>query len=203
MSEASRTRTSEERLREEVVDLRGEVRRLTARLDRQQDDLASLAASFEELSVRGEESRGSASDLGASTISTAHTEVVTSTVSNSGLGGGRGPQPSEAPAVLTWAAREEIARGVGAWIRRALDGDHRQNSGRDRLHLASRIYIVAKDYAGNTFDPVLVFSRLSQVREICQRGGDWADSVFVGLPSQREGQVASASAGLGWPARIQ
>ena len=120
VSEASRTRTSEERLREEVVDLRGEVRRLTARLDRQQDDLASLAASFEELSVRGEESRGSASDLGASTISTAHTEVVTSTVSNSGLGGGRGPQPSEAPAVLTWAAREEIARGIGAWIRSTL-----------------------------------------------------------------------------------
>ena len=202
MSEASRTRTSEERLREEVVDLRGEVRRLTARLDRQQDDLASLAASFEELSLRGDESRGSASDLGASTISTAHTEVVTSTVSNSPAGV-PAPYPTEGPAVLSWAVREEIARGIGIWIRRALDGDHRQNSGRDRLHLASRIYIVAKDFAGNTYNPVLVFTRLAQVRDLCQRGTDWSDSVFIGLPSQREGQIATAAAGLTWPARLQ
>ena len=81
MSESGRRVPAEERLREEVVELRSEIRRLTTRLDRQQDDIASLTASFEELSVRGEESRGSASDLGASTISTAHTEVV-STVSN-------------------------------------------------------------------------------------------------------------------------
>lgn len=134
MSESGRRVPAEERLREEVVELRSEIRRLTTRIDRQQDDIASLTASFEELSVRGEESRGSASDLGASTISTAHTEVV-STVSNT-LPVARGYQGGPPP-VLSWPQREEIARGIGLWLRRALEGDHRQNSGRDRLPLAS------------------------------------------------------------------
>ncbi len=202
MSESSRRGTAEERLREEVVELRGELRRLTVRLDRQQDDIASLTASFEELSVRGEESRGSASDLGASTISTAHTEVV-STVSNN-LPAARGYPNATPPPVLSWAQREEIARGIGLWLRRALEGDHRQNSGRDRLPLASRYYLVVKDYAGITYEnPVLVFSRFTPVRDLCQRGTDWADSIFIGVPSQREGQTAAAAAGLIWPARVQ
>ena len=201
MSESGRSRAAEERLREEVVELRSEVRRLTARLDRQQDDLASSTASFEELSVRGEESRAGGSDLGGSTISTSHTEVV-STVSNS-LPAAR-PYPNPAPAVLTWAQREEIARGIGVWLRRALEGEHRQNSGRDRVPLSSRYYLAVKDYAGNTYEnPILVFSRFARVQDLCQRGSDWSDSIFIGVPSQREGQVAAAAAGLIWPAQIQ
>ena len=168
MSESGRSRTAEERLREEVVELRGEVRRLTARLDRQQDDLASLTASFEELSVRGEDSRIGGSDFGGSTISTTHTEVV-STASNT-LPVAR-PYPNPAPAVLTWAQREEIARELGVWLRRALEGEHRQASGRDRLPLASRYYLVVKDYVGTTYEhPILVFNRFSRVRDLCQRG---------------------------------
>lgn len=201
MSESGRSRTAEERLREEVVELRGEVRRLTARLDRQQDDLATLTASFEELSVRGEESRIGGSDFGGSTISTTHTEVV-STASNT-LPVAR-PYPNPAPAVLTWGQREEIARELGAWLRRALEGEHRQASGRDRLPLASRYYLVVKDYVGTTYEhPILVFNRFSRVRDLCQRGTDWSDSIFIGVPSQREGQIVAAAAGLTWPAQIQ
>lgn len=202
MSESSRRASAEERLREEVVELRGELRRLTVRLDRQQDEIASLTASFEELSIRDEDSRRSASDLGASTISTAHTEVV-STVS-SALPAHRGYPSGGPPPVLSWPQREEIARGIGQWLRRALEGDHRQNSGRDRLPLASRYYLVVKDYTGRAYEhPILVFSRFTPVRDLCQRGTDWADSIFIGVPSQREGQVAAIAAGLDWPARIQ
>lgn len=86
----------------------------------------------------------------------------------------------------SWAERERISREVGQFIRRALSGTPRGTSGRDRIRVASRLYVIARDISGRLYDPPLVVSRFNRVKELCFRGQEIGDSVFVGLPSQRE-----------------
>ena len=106
------------------------------------------------------------------------------------------------PAVQTWEQREVIAAEVGRWLRASLGGHHRGNSGRDRILLSSRLYIVIRDFSGVvTTDPVRIYSRFAEVREICFRG-HWGDSVFVGLPSQREVGVCLRAGGFTGPQRF-
>ncbi len=106
------------------------------------------------------------------------------------------------PAVQTWGERESIAADIGRWLRASLEGQHRGNSGRDRIVLSSRLYIVIRDHSGlTTTDPVRVFSRFSEVREICFRG-HWGDSIFVGLPSQREAIACLRAGGFSAPPRF-
>eukprot|EP00438_Fugacium_kawagutii_P014589 Skav231488 [mRNA] locus=scaffold820:416816:419018:+ [translate_table: standard] len=66
------------------------------------------------------------------------------------------PTPPAAPSGETGSDSERAAaaRSVGAFLRRSLAGDHRGESGRDRVQLQSRIYILCKDLAGNTYNPV-------------------------------------------------
>ena len=64
--------------------------------------------------------------------------------------------------------------------------------------------MVIRDYDGLTTEhPVRVFSRFSAVKACCFRGGSCGDSVFVGLPSQREAQIAVETAGCTWPTTLQ
>lgn len=74
--------------------------------------------------------------------------------------------------------------------------------GRERLNpLQSRIYVVLRDYNGLvTEHPARIFSRFSAVKALCFRAGSPGDSVFVGLPSQREARLAVEAAGCSWPA---
>ena len=104
--------------------------------------------------------------------------------------------------VQTWEEREKISREVGAYLVRALSGQHRGSSGRDKIKLGSRLYIIVRDFIGNGHvSPVRVVYRFSEVKQACSRGGDWGDSIFVGFPSQREGKVCVgiASAGFSLP----
>ena len=198
MSESGRRVPAEERLREEVVELRSEIRRLTTRIDRQQDDIASLTASFEELSVRGEESRGSASDLGASSsplpilryspLSATPCQLPEDTKKKKATSAFLAPARGDCK--RNWTLAEEGARrGSQAELRKRPPS------------LSIALLYCGKDHAGNTYqNPVLVFSRFTPVRDLCQRGADWAwaHSIFIGVPSQREGQVAVVAAGLDW-----
>ena len=114
--------------------------------------------------------------------------------------------PSGPPCVLSWAQREAIADSIGHFLHRALSGDHRQSSGRDRIPLPSRIWIICRDFAGQIYTPVKVVRSWSSCRDLCKpRGvaGAPGDAVFVGLPSEREGRRAVASAGLVWPQAIE
>ena len=86
-----------------------------------------------------------------------------------------------------WVRREAIAREVGVWLRRALLGAHRGNSGRSRIREASNYYLVCKDFSGTVSEnPIRVFTRFSEVKALCNRHGSWGNSVFVGLPTLRE-----------------
>ena len=191
----------EERLRQEVVELREEVRRLTTRVDRQQDLIEELSSVQSELSF--------SSELGA--VERAAREVTEA--AEEGSVGSYTVVPSVAASVperplaspevagYSWRLREEVAREIGAFLSRALRGENRGSSGRGKLKdLQSRIYIVVRDYDGGiTTDPVRVFSNFSACRSLCQRRGSWGESIFVGLPSAAEGEIAVAAAGFRWP----
>ena len=58
---------------------------------------------------------------------------------------------------ISWAEREEIAEGIGLWIRRCLEGGHRGPSGRDRNPLQSRLWLVIRSIEGEDFNPPLAF----------------------------------------------
>lgn len=59
--------------------------------------------------------------------------------------------------------------------------------------------IVIKDFSGVvTTHPVRILSRFSEVRAISFQG-HWGDSIFVGLPSQREVSVCLRAGGFSGP----
>eukprot|EP00438_Fugacium_kawagutii_P003414 Skav211328 [mRNA] locus=scaffold3120:24503:26814:+ [translate_table: standard] len=87
----------------------------------------------------------------------------------------------------TWEERERICQEVGQFVRRALSGSHRGVSGRNRIRLASRVWLVFRTIRGVVHrDPCKVFHRFSEVKELCFDQNEPGDSVFVGLPSLRE-----------------
>ena len=106
-------------------------------------------------------------------------------------------------AVLNWTQRDQIAEGVGKFLARALRGDHRGPSGRDANPLASRLWIVCRSISGVEYNPVRVFRTWTLAKELVKRGPSAGDSVFVGLPSQREAKLAVQCAGLSWPETIE
>ena len=114
------------------------------------------------------------------------------------------PPASAATAGQSWAERERICAEIGNFLCRALAGGHRGNSGREKLKLASRLYLVIRDFRGTvTTRPVRVVFKFSEVKELCcSEGNNWGDSIFVGLPSQREGRAVCETAGFGWPASV-
>lgn len=109
-----------------------------------------------------------------------------------------GEPPSES---LSWTERERIARDIGLWLRKCLAGENRGPSGRDKLRgFASKYYLVCKDFTGKSVEGgLVVLTRFSAVKEICYRKGSWGESVFIGLPTIREGKIAALSARLHWP----
>lgn len=180
MSERSGVvRTSEERLLEEVRELRAELRGLQLRVDRQEDDLASLSASFSAVSIGGDRSSVGSREFTEAPSSPARPASAAS------VGGGGGPalEQNREGLPVSWTVREAVARDIGLWLRRSLNGEHRGNSGRERVALSSRYYLVVRTFRGEVHrDPVLVYNRFTPVKQICQEGGSWA--------------------GLSWPDRI-
>eukprot|EP00435_Cladocopium_sp_Y103_P060036 s81_g21.t2 len=100
---------------------------------------------------------------------------------------------------LTWLQREAICDGIAEHIKRCLRGDHRGESGRDRIHLPSRIWLVFKDYEGTVYNPVKVCRSFGACKELVKRGEHCGDSIFVGLPSEREACRVAGQSGVGWP----
>ncbi len=99
---------------------------------------------------------------------------------------------------LSWAEREEIAEGIGLWIRRCLEGGHRGTSGRDRNPLQSRLWLVIRSIEGEDFNPPLAFRNWTSAKAWVKRGAETGGSIFIGLPSEREAVRAVRFAGLEW-----
>ena len=183
-------------LRDEVETLRGElvkVRRAVSdiRLGAVDPIRESAEESEDSYSVVSEYPPSSAAAGGA--YSTAGSVVNRPSTSAS-------PSP---PCVLSWREREEIADQIGHFIARSVSGQHRGLSGREKVPLASRLWVVVRDYAGQIYSPVKVVRSWSSAKLLVKRGQDCGDSIFVGFASEREGRRAIAVAGLNWPSIIE
>ncbi|CAE7242910.1 DEGP9 [Symbiodinium sp. CCMP2592] len=96
----------------------------------------------------------------------------------------------------SWAEREDIAEGIGQFIKRALQGDYRGSSGRDRLKLASKYYLIFRDRDGLHTLKVRIETSFKAVKGCCFAEGKVADhTVFVGVPSLREARIVVREAG--------
>lgn len=95
--------------------------------------------------------------------------------------------------------RLQVAQEAGEFLQRSLRGDNRGTSGRDRLRLPSRIYILIRDFDLNTYNPVRVFHSFSSIQPLVKRGWDCGGSIFIGFPSKWEAKECVRSAGLNWP----
>ncbi|CAE7657117.1 unnamed protein product, partial [Symbiodinium necroappetens] len=152
----------------EVSSLRSEVLRLQARVAELEDLNQGFAL------VDSSEAAGASSSI-ASARDPSASAALPSTAASA--------PPSDRDRVV-------ICKRVGEFLRRALDGGHRGASGRDSLELASRHWVVIRDFQGRVHSPPLVFSRFSDCKALVKRGQDVGDSVFIGLPSKGDIKVA-------------
>ena len=96
-------------------------------------------------------------------------------------------------------ARREIAREVGQWLKRCLLGAPRGPSGREKVSLQSRLYLVCRDRHLNVF-----FFTWTEAKPLCiERTGIPSDGIFIGLPSKEEARLALVEAGLEIPSALQ
>lgn len=99
-------------------------------------------------------------------------------------------------ATLSWTTRETIAREIGAYIASALRGRFFGPSGRDKIPLRSRVWVVARTFDGESLNPPRAFRRWQLAELLTKRGDSLGHSVVVGFPSERECRVAVEAAGL-------
>ena len=186
----------------ELRELREEVRALVRKTDRLFDRVGALESEVGSGGYTVVTSAASAS-AGFAVADEAQSVVPPSVISGesvpSAAGLQRQVQASVSHGEQSWAERERIAAEIGLFLKRAVAGDHRGSSGRDQIKLASRYYIVCKTFTGEVHThPVLLFTKFSEVKALCYRG-NWGDSVFVGLPSQREISACLRAAGFTGP----
>ncbi len=98
--------------------------------------------------------------------------------------------------------RQVILRGIGAFLRRCLIGEHRGASGRDKLPEASRVYLVCQGFDCERFNPPRVFHSWAAAKGLVIRKGSPGPSIFVGLPSSEEALIVVESAGLETPTAL-
>lgn len=163
--------------------------------------VASLQASFEALQLQVESLRAEVSTLQErlSTVESrtfAEDFVVVSEVATPGTAAG-----SEA-GYRVGSQREAIAAEVGQWIRRALNGQRRGLSGREKISQGSRYYLVFKDFDCGVHNPPILFTSWSNCKTRVTRSGQSGDSVYVGLPTQEEARIVCRAAGCSTPAAL-
>ena len=102
------------------------------------------------------------------------------------------------PDPLSWKEREAVCDQIAGWINRCLQGANRGSSGRDRNPLASRVWLVIRDIDGVVYNPPLYFKAFHLAKDYVKRGSSVGDSIFIGLPSEREAVRVVGVAGLTW-----
>ena len=185
-----------------VSELEHEVESLQTTVVTLTQDLQRLKKRVKQLEQeRGEDedqaSRGSASVVGSYSVVDSPGAAPPSRSPSSFSQGG--VSRTSDPVVLSWARREEICDGIAAWVQRSLRGEHRGTSGRDQIPLGNRVWLVFRDIAGTEFRPVRVYHTFAEAKSLVKRGSDSGDSIYVGLPSEREARRVAVISGVGWP----
>ena len=96
--------------------------------------------------------------------------------------------------------RTEAAEETGRYFLRCLEGSRRGLSGRERVKLGNRVYVLIRDINGVGDDPVRVIYTYSELKPLVSRGSTFGDSIFAGFASKWEARIAVATAGFRWPA---
>ena len=197
----------------EVAALRDEVAVLTEEVEALKGELSRVRRNFAKLQ-RLVESRFLVGGAELETVSEDSYSVVSEEGSHSR---GSVTYPSSSPCKslvaghdhtpsggLSWRQREDIADEVGLFIGRSVRGEHRGTSGRSKLPLSSKYWVIVRDISGLIYDPVKVVRSWSSCRLLCKPNNiDCGDSIFVGFPSERECRRAVSTAGLSWPQAIE
>ena len=165
-----------------------QVERLTIRVVELEDRLRESEAGLSASHLSG--SRGSPSAVGAGPPSTAWSAV--SGASSAGV-----VEASDQ------AGREALARHIGRFLARGLSGQFRGSSGRDRLRLQNRYYLICKTFEGVALEEPILASSFNEVRQHCKRGSDCGLSLFVGFPTLWEARIATTEAGLPLPPALR
>lgn len=168
-------------------------------------ELRGLRLSVEALEERvaaleGERSRGEDSEAEKSSIWTeviAEERVQLPEASSVGRPGEERKPVSQEDV----GGRLELARECGRFLARALRGDYRGGSGRDRLRVGSVVYVVLATYTGERCNPPRVIEDFSEVKRLCKSGPHCGRSVFLGFASFWEAKEGVQSAGFEWPLR--
>lgn len=119
------------------------------------------------------------------------------------------PQEAETPACAFEVAaadaesRLALAKEIGKFLRRAVTGQPRGSSGRDRLKLQNRCYLVVADFEGKALAEPKFLTSFQEVKAICKRGSEAGDSVFVGLPTKWEARAALIAGDFPLPAALR
>ena len=174
-------------LRSEVVQCKLEVARLRHVIDGiggpgLLDEIEAEEGHSSAGDLQGPSSRGSYSLVGGQPhLGTGSTGAATS---------GTAPTAAARP-VQNWSEREAICADIGRWVTRCLAELPRGSSGRDRILLSSRVWLVIRDYERVVRDRALIFHRFSDCKPLVKREQCLGDSIFVGLPSLRELRVVA------------
>ena len=193
-------------LRAELGALRSEARALRSLLERLEDRIRDLEASvgFElvEPDTPGRGGRPGSSQ--GTPPSSAGLQAASSSPGRPSIAGRAfADGSSEAnPGPSTSEFRVSLAGELGRFLAGRLSGQALGASGRDRLHLSSKCYMICRDYAGFTHSPPLVVTSFARVRELCFSAAsrqDCGESVFIGVPSQAEVRLVLSAANLPCP----
>lgn len=151
---------------------REEFNELRLLLVRTTEELRDLAAAYGELEQRHQELvEDVAARFGALQIG----PVQAST----------GASSSAATAALAGLSlaphRISACESIGAWIRRCLAGEVRGKSGRERIELPSRYYLLIRDKDNTLWDPPKVFKTWTEAKPVVYlRGVPPSCSIYVG-----------------------
>ena len=197
-------------LRSEVASLREEARALRSLLVRLEGRIAELEdqVGFELVEHSSPQADSSASAMHPPSTpcrpygapqSSGSPAAPRPVASSSCAGSFRDGSSASNPGAPSSEFRVHLAQGIGRFLSGRLSGQATGSSGREQLQLSSKVYIVCRDAQGKDYNPPIVTSAFSRVKQLCflgQSRSDCGASVFIGLPSQTEVRVALASAGL-------
>ena len=132
-------------------------RALRAEIDSLRGIIEALRIDVRELGERVSELEGGGSQLLSSpprapSIAAASAKSASTPTGHYSLVSGS-PSTRGIISVEDTEARAQLAREIGDFIRRALEGNFRGTSGRDRLRLASKLYLVFANFFGNRLNP--------------------------------------------------
>lgn len=174
--EISELRTEVKGLRREVQLLRQEVQRLQTELERSRTESGPNR-------VLGSPHRASSS--GYSVVTGPPADIWSSAANNAPTGD-----------------RRVICDSIAAHLVRSLAGDHRGESGRSRLPIGSKYWLVIRSYEGDEFNPVRVYGQWSSAKVLTKRGDHLGQSVFIGLPSLGDVGRVVESGGFDWDGTV-